>query len=146
MCLFLNGLKSGGWAWQYNIDVGGAVAFTSILSACSDHEFIQQQETYLLALCQRTMALPVGRCCSLVCVCICYPMMSHAGGCLLCQLCTLYPHLLSSSLRSTWVGVHLHATLPSGWSMSTNLRTWHSGRSFIMGLLQDCGWPPVLPM
>lgn len=30
-------------------------------SLFSDHEFIQQQETHLLALCQRTMALPVGR-------------------------------------------------------------------------------------
>ncbi|KAL5463582.1 hypothetical protein EMCRGX_G032493 [Ephydatia muelleri] len=27
----------------------------------SDHEFIEQQETHLLAICQRTMALPVGR-------------------------------------------------------------------------------------
>ena len=28
---------------------------------CSDHEFIEQQETRLLAVCQRTMALPIGR-------------------------------------------------------------------------------------
>ena len=28
---------------------------------CSDHEFIEQQETHLLAVCQRTMALPIGR-------------------------------------------------------------------------------------
>jgi len=27
----------------------------------SDHDFIEQQETRLLAMCQRTMALPVGR-------------------------------------------------------------------------------------
>ena len=27
----------------------------------SDHEFVEQQETYLLAVSQRTMALPVGR-------------------------------------------------------------------------------------
>ena len=27
----------------------------------SDHEFIEQQETRLLAVCQRTMALPIGR-------------------------------------------------------------------------------------
>lgn len=28
---------------------------------CSDHEFIEQQETRLLAVCQRTMALPIAR-------------------------------------------------------------------------------------
>lgn len=27
----------------------------------SDHEFIEEQEKYLLALCTRTMALPIGR-------------------------------------------------------------------------------------
>ena len=27
----------------------------------SDHKFLEEQETYLLAVCQRTMSLPVGR-------------------------------------------------------------------------------------
>ena len=31
------------------------------LSLCSDHKFLEEQEAHLLAICQRTMALPVGR-------------------------------------------------------------------------------------
>lgn len=38
----------------------------------SDHEFIQEQEKHLYAICTRTMALPVGRCVCVCVLCICY--------------------------------------------------------------------------
>ena len=37
------------------------VPFIFSPSSISDHAFIEEQESHLLTICQRTMALPVGR-------------------------------------------------------------------------------------
>ena len=63
----LGGLRNlrSGTVSVVNMKIRSTVLHTISLSLsvlfCSDHDFIQQQETHLLALCQRTMSLSVGR-------------------------------------------------------------------------------------
>ena len=80
---------------------------------CSDHEFIEQQETHLLAVCQRTMALPIGRLVlftqyeSFGCATI-NIVPSSSGACSVSQVPSLCPLPLSPYQLSTLVeGLHL---------------------------------------
>ena len=92
---------------------------------CSDHEFIEQQETRLLAVCQRTMALPIARsalfvrCDSRSCMKLPFYLMAplivcfFPGVCSASQVLSLSPLPLSPYQHSTLAeGLHLGKDIP----------------------------------